>query len=73
MFVTSQGSAYSQFKRALAGRNLLTFTDYTGADPEGNDGSDQLGNQLSGGEFGRRDYYQLPPQRTFSLSARVTF
>jgi hypothetical protein len=23
MFVTSQGSAYSQFKRALAGRNLL--------------------------------------------------
>ena len=57
----------------LAGRNLLTFTDYTGADPEGNDGSDQLGNQLSGGEFGRRDYYQLPPQRTFSLSARVTF
>jgi hypothetical protein len=57
----------------LAGRNLFTITDYTGADPEGSDGSDQLGNQLSGGEFGRRDYYQLPSMRTFSLTARVTF
>ena len=57
----------------LAGRNLFTLTDYTGADPEGTDGADALGNQLSGGEFGRRDYYQLPSSRTFSLTARVTF
>ena len=49
----------------LAGRNLFTWTDYTGMDPEVADQSDS--------SFGRRDYYNLPPLRTWIMSMRVTF
>ncbi len=58
---------------SLAGRNLLTFTDYTGTDPEVVDVADQSGNIAGGGEFGRRDYYQIPPGRTFQITIRTTF
>jgi hypothetical protein len=51
----------------LAGRNLLTVTDYSGTDPEIND---RLG---SGDVMARRDYYSLPTYRTFELSLRVQF
>lgn len=57
----------------LSARNLFTITDYAGADPEVMDGADQSGNQPGGGEFGRRDYYQIPPARTFLMSLRFTF
>ena len=57
----------------LAANNLFTITDYTGSDPEGSDGSDQFDLVGAAGEFGRRDYYQLPLPRTFSLTARVIF
>jgi TonB-dependent starch-binding outer membrane protein SusC len=49
----------------LAGRNLLTSTDYSGLDPESADQSDNT--------FARREYYQLPTLRSFTLSAKVTF
>ena len=49
----------------LAGRNLFTDTDYSGLDPESADQSDNT--------FARREYYQLPSLRTFTLSAKVTF
>lgn len=49
----------------LAGRNLWTVTDYDGVDPEVADISD------SG--FGRREYYNLPPLRTFLATLRVNF
>jgi hypothetical protein len=57
----------------VAARNLLTITDYTGTDPEVQDFADATGNQLGGGEFGRRDYYQIPNHRTYTLSIRVSW
>lgn len=57
----------------LSGNNLFTWTDYTGSDPEVSDMADQAGNVFGGGEFGRRDYYQLPPPRTFMLSFKFGF
>lgn len=48
----------------IAGRNLLTVTDYTGSDPELDDYP---------GSLARRDYYVLPPYRTFQASLRFTF
>ncbi len=49
----------------LAGRNLFTSTDYSGLDPESADQSDNT--------FARREYYQLPTLRQFSLSLRANF
>jgi hypothetical protein len=51
----------------VAGRNLFTWTDYDGVDPESSDQSD------AGTGLGRREYYQLPPYRTFLATIRVTF
>ena len=51
----------------LIGRNLLTFTDYTGYDPEvanGNGGSDVIG---------RIDSYQYPNFRTMTASLQLIF
>jgi len=49
----------------VAGRNLFTSTDYSGLDPESSDQSDNT--------FARREYYQLPTLRQFSLSLRTNF
>ncbi|GMV04949.1 MAG: SusC/RagA family TonB-linked outer membrane protein [Gemmatimonadota bacterium] len=57
----------------LAARNLLTITDYSGTDPEVQDFADATGNVVGGGEFGRRDYYQIPNPRTYMLSVRVSW
>ena len=58
----------------LSGRNLLTWTDFVGTDPEVEDFTDRAGQVSEGaGEYGRREYYNLPPARTFLLSVRVTF
>ena len=51
----------------LAGRNLFTWTNYDGVDPESSDQSD------AGTGLGRREYYQLPPYRTFLATLRLTF
>ena len=51
----------------LIGRNLITFTDYTGYDPEvanGNGGSDVIG---------RIDSYQYPNFRTITASLQLIF
>ena len=59
---------------SLQGTNLFSWTDYTGLDPEIEDVSDRMGQVSEGsGEYGRREYYNLPPSRTFLLSFRVTF
>jgi TonB-dependent SusC/RagA subfamily outer membrane receptor len=52
----------------LAGRNLFKITDYTGIDPEVSDLGDSGLNGLA-----RREYYQLPPMRTFLASLRFNF
>ena len=48
----------------LSGRNLFTSTEYDGLDPEVTD---------SGFLFWRREYYNMPPVRTFLASLRITF
>ena len=50
---------------SLAGRNLLLKTDYSGLDPESADQSDS--------QFARREYYQLPQLRTFTVSLRMNW
>jgi TonB-dependent starch-binding outer membrane protein SusC len=57
----------------LSGINLLTWTKYDGTDPEVMDFTDQSGNVFGGGDYGRRDYYTLPPGRIWTLSFRVSF
>ena len=49
----------------FAGRNLFSVTDYSGLDPESAD--------LSDNTFARREYYQLPALRSFTLSLRTRF
>ena len=52
--------------RSPAGRNLLTFTDFEGVDPEAfEDGSAEV--------LFRQEYYNLPPMRSFLLSVKVDF
>ncbi len=58
---------------SVAGRNLLTWTDYTGTDPEVSSSGDQFNNVGNAGRFGRRDYYDIPPGRTFLFTLRTTF
>lgn len=53
---------------SVAGRNLHTWTNYTGVDPELN----QLG-QTSFNGFGVRDFLTQPPVRTFIVRANFTF
>ena len=57
----------------FSGRNLATWTKYHGGDPEVTDAADQ-GNLVGFGQsFGRRDYYQIPQGRTFTVSLRANF
>ncbi|MEW5914775.1 MAG: SusC/RagA family TonB-linked outer membrane protein [Gemmatimonadota bacterium] len=49
----------------LSGRNLWLKTDYSGLDPESADQTDD--------EFARREYYQLPQLRTFTLALRINW
>ena len=53
---------------SISGRNLLTWTKYSGVDPEVQDVADAGINAL-----GRRDYYNFPNYRTFELTARLTY
>jgi outer membrane receptor protein involved in Fe transport len=67
-------AAASNASITLSARNLFTWTDYTGADPEVMDVADQAntgGN--TAGSFGRRDYYQIPQPRSFTLSLKFGF
>ncbi|MGQ0647807.1 MAG: SusC/RagA family TonB-linked outer membrane protein [Gemmatimonadaceae bacterium] len=49
----------------LSGRNLFYSSNYSGLDPESADQSDS--------QVGRREYYQLPQLRSFSLSLRANW
>lgn len=59
---TAHGATFT-----LSGRNLYKSTKYDGADPEANDASD------AGSGLGRREYYQLPPFKTYMATLRLTF
>ncbi len=64
-----EGLLPAQFRSAtvrLQGRNLFTFTDFEGVDPEAfEDGSAEV--------LFRQEYYNLPPMRSFLLSVQVDF
>ncbi|HEX8209449.1 MAG TPA: SusC/RagA family TonB-linked outer membrane protein [Longimicrobium sp.] len=49
----------------LSGRNLRTWTDYTGLDPEGN--------ETGGSNFTQGEFNTQPPVRTFSARVDLTF
>lgn len=57
----------------LAGRNLLKWTDFQGTDPEIEDYTDRAGSGSGAGSYGRREYYNLPPSRSYLATLRVTF
>ena len=69
------GSFASRASVTLSGSNLFTWTDYTGVDPEVEDFDDRAESGIydGAGDYGRREYYQIPPSRMFLLSFRVTF
>jgi hypothetical protein len=48
----------------VSGRNLATITDYSGIDPEVNEGP---------GNFAQRDFLALPLVRTVSFRVNLTF
>jgi hypothetical protein len=50
----------------FTGRNLATWTDYTGVDPEVNDSG-------AGSNFGTRDFLTQPPVRTFTARLTINF
>jgi hypothetical protein len=49
----------------VAGRNLATWTDYTGFDPEVNSQPQNL--------FSNSDFFTIPPLRVFSTRLTVQF
>ena len=49
----------------FAARNIFRSTDYTGTDPESADQRES--------NFSRRDYYQMPAPRTFTVTIRTRF
>jgi len=59
----------------VSGTNLVTWTDYTGLDPEVEDFFDRSEGGIFDGttDFGRREYYNIPAPRTFLFSLRLTF
>ena len=61
----SQTFKASDLRLSLAGRNLLTWTDYQGLDPEVN-----YGGQAN---FTTGDFATLPPNRVFTIRLDATF
>jgi hypothetical protein len=59
-----------------SGRNLLTFTKYSGLDPENVGAFDEQGNNLAGqriGAFTGVDYYGTPNLRSYQFAVNVGF
>ena len=69
------GQIATRARVTLSGTNLFLWTDYSGNDPELEDFRDRAeGGIFDGnGDFGRREYYNIPAPRTFLLSFRFTF
>lgn len=65
-FVQSLGGGVQSLRLSLSGRNLLTFTDYTGMDPE----VSNFGNQTVSRN---QDVGPYPPSRSFWFSVDVGF
>ena len=59
------------FTLGLVGRNLFTFTDYTGLDPE--TGATGGNNQSGSGLINQVDAFGFPTLRTFTFSVSTRF
>ncbi|HET7898001.1 MAG TPA: SusC/RagA family TonB-linked outer membrane protein, partial [Flavisolibacter sp.] len=58
----------------VSGRNLLTFTNYTGLDPEATSAQDSQGNATTGvGAFLGTDYFAIPNLRSYQVGINVQF
>jgi TonB-linked SusC/RagA family outer membrane protein len=60
----------------ISGRNLLTFTKYTGLDPENTGAFGTQGNDISGtriGAFSGVDYFGVPNLRSYQFTVSVGF
>jgi len=67
--VDLRGLGISGLNLGIVGRNLLTWTDYTGYDPEVGRSGGQLGSAVNA----RVDSYRYPNYRTFSFTMDVDF
>jgi hypothetical protein len=67
--VDMRGVGISSLKLGIVGRNLLTWTDYRGFDPEVGRGGGQLGSAVNA----RVDSYRYPNYRTFSFTLDLDF
>jgi TonB-linked SusC/RagA family outer membrane protein len=65
-FVTESAPQLDGLRLTLAGRNLATFTDYTGLDPETNEGGGSA-------NFSQSEFNTQPPLRTFTLRLDYRF
>jgi hypothetical protein len=68
----AQSFKVSDLRLTFAGRNLVTWTDYSGLDPEVNSYGQQL-NNANGGDFASRDISTLPPNRVFTIRLDAAF
>jgi hypothetical protein len=69
LFIPDDWAAKMRASRAtftVTGRNLYTWTDYTGIDPELNDNG-------SGSNFGARDFLTQPPLRYWTARLTLNF
>jgi hypothetical protein len=58
----------------VSGRNLLTFTKYSGLDPENTGSFDSQGTALTGiGSYRGVDYYGQPNVRSYQFSLNIGF
>jgi len=58
----------------FAGRNLVTFTKYSGLDPESTNINDAQGNPASGlGVINGVDYFGVPNLRSYQISINLGF
>lgn len=58
----------------VSGRNLITFTKYTGLDPEATSAQDSQGNATVGvGAFLGTDYFAIPNLRSYQFGINIQF
>lgn len=63
-----------RFSVTASGRNLLTFTKYSGMDPENTTSVDAQGNALTGtGTSKGVDYFGIPNLRSYQLGVNIGF
>ena len=67
--VDMRGFGINALKVGIVGRNLVTWTDYRGFDPEVGRGGGQLGSAVNA----RVDSYRYPNYRTFSFTLDLDF